>query len=100
MTQQTRPSPSARPAPGPRPRMSYQDFLRSEPDGEPSHAEWVDGEVVMIAPVSDEHDDVAGFLYAALRSYVEHHRLGVVKHDPYQMKTGPKLPGRAPDILF
>src|SRR5204863_2715109 len=28
------------------------------------------------------------------------HDLGAVRADPFQMKTGPKLPGRAPDILF
>ena len=79
-------------------RMSYEQFL--ERDGDESHAEWVDGELVMMAPISDEHDDVAGLLYSALRAYVEVHGLGVVKHEPFQMKTGPKLPGRSPDVLF
>ena len=79
-------------------KISYEEFLRR--DGEDNHVEWVDGEIVMMAPISDEHDDVAGFLYALLRAFVEFHELGVVKQEPYQMKTGPKLPGRAPDVLF
>jgi Uma2 family endonuclease len=79
-------------------KISYEDFLRR--DGEETHVEWVDGEIVMMAPISNEHDDVAGFLYALLRAYVEFHGLGVVKQEPFQMKTGPKLPGRAPDVLF
>ena len=54
----------------------------------------------MMAPISNEHDDVAGFLYALLRAYVEFYGLGVVKQEPFQMKTGPKLPGRAPDVMF
>ena len=85
------------PATGPG-KISYEAFLRR--DGEENHVEWVDGEIVMMAPISDEHDDVAGFLYALLRAFVEFHGLGVVKQEPYQMKTGPDLPGRAPDVLF
>jgi Uma2 family endonuclease len=98
MTQQlrtTRPSKTTGHAPV---RMTYRQFL--ERDGNDNHVEWVNGELVMMAPISDEHDDVAGLLYSLLRAYVETHALGVVKHDPYQMKTGPKLPGRAPDVLF
>ena len=85
------------PAPAPA-KITYEQFLRRE--GEESHVEWVDGEIVMMAPISNEHDDVAGFLYALLRAYVEFHHLGVVKQEPYQMKTGRDLPGRAPDVLF
>lgn len=79
-------------------RMTYEEFLRRK--GDDSHVEWVDGEVVTMAPISNEHDDIAGLLYSLMRSYVEVRGLGVVKHDPFQMKTGPKLPGRAPDIQF
>jgi Uma2 family endonuclease len=32
--------------------------------------------------------------------FVQAHRLGEIRSDPFQMKTGPDLPGRAPDILF
>jgi Uma2 family endonuclease len=35
-----------------------------------------------------------------LRQFNQAHDLGVVRADPFQMKTGPKLPGRAPNILF
>src|SRR5436305_5745716 len=94
MTRAAHPRP---PSPAPA-RISYQEFLRRE--REDNHVEWVDGEIVMMAPISDEHDDVAGFLYALLRAFVEFHELGVVKQEPYQMKTGPKLPGRAPDVRY
>ena len=40
------------------------------------------------------------FLLILIRLYVEAHGLGAVVSDPFQMKTGPDLPGRAPDILF
>jgi len=82
----------------PLPRMTYRQFLQHP--WENPHVEWVEGVTVMMAPISDEHDDVAGLLYAVRRAYVEAHALGIVKHEPYQMKTGPHLPGRSPDILF
>lgn len=79
-------------------RMSYARFL--EWDGGSRHVEWVDGEVVEMAPASDVHQDLAGFLIAILRVFVEARRLGRILFDPFQMKTAPDLPGRAPGIIF
>jgi len=98
MTPQAQVIRKGRPDVGDAVRITYEDFLEREWDD--PHVEWVDGQVIMMAPISDEHDDVAGLLYSLLRAFVEKRGLGVVKHDPFQMKTGPKLPGRAPDILF
>lgn len=81
-----------------RPRMTYEEFLKW--DGENQHVEWVDGEVIPMPPISDEHTDVGVFLIAILLSFVQHHRIGTIKYDPFQMRTGPDLPGRAPDVLF
>jgi Uma2 family endonuclease len=78
------------------PRITYEEFL--ETDFENPHVEWVDGEVLMMAPVSDEHQDLRCFLIAVLRPFLEVHDLGRLLDDPFQMKTGPDLPGRAPDI--
>jgi Uma2 family endonuclease len=80
------------------PRMSYEEFL--EWADEDTYAEWVDGEVVFMSPVSFEHQDIADFLVALLRIFVQHFGLGVVCSAPFQMKTGKDLPGREPDILF
>ena len=78
--------------------VSYEDFLQWP--GEDAHVEWVNGKVVSMSPVSWEHSDVGAFLHSLIRHYVEAHDLGAVVSDPFQMKTGPDLPGRAPDILF
>ncbi len=51
-------------------------------------------------PISDEHQQVGRFLLAALGIFVETNNLGKVLFDPFQMKTGPDLPGRAPDLIF
>jgi Uma2 family endonuclease len=85
-------------APSPSSRMTYEEFLAWA--DEDTWAEWVDGEVHYMSPVTDEHADLAGWLLAILRPFVETHRLGIVRSEPVQMKTGPNLPGRSPDLLF
>lgn len=80
------------------PRMTYEEFLGWP--HEDRHVEWVHGRVVPMAPISDEHMDVVGFLHALLRSFAQDRGLGIVRTDPTNMKTGPELPGRCPDILF
>jgi Uma2 family endonuclease len=97
MTQQLRSTP-----PRPRkldvPKMTYEQFL--EWDFEDPHVEWVKGEVVMMAPVSGAHEDLRYFLIALFRHVIEEHDSGQLLGDPFQMKTGADLPGRAPDIQF
>src|SRR5215203_3730692 len=80
------------------PRMTYDQFL--EWPHENHHVEWMNGRVVPMVPISDEHMDVAGFLHALLRHYAQDRGLGIVRTEPTNMKTGPDLPGRCPDILF
>ncbi len=87
----------SRPAPlaGP---ITYEQFL--EWDGEDQHVEWVNGEVIAMAPVSDEHSLLNVFCCNMLQQFAELTDSGTVRADPFQMKTGPKLPGRAPDVQF
>src|SRR5687768_10601662 len=98
MTQQLRSVPPPRPQKLDLPKMSYEQFL--EWDFENPHVEWVNGGVVMMAPVGDEDQDVGGLLLTLLRVYADEHELGIVRYEPFNMKTGPDLPGRSPDILF
>ena len=90
---QERPTISAVP-----PRMTYEEFL--DWADEDTHAEWVDGEVIFMSPVSNLHQDVGAFLLQCLLFFVQERELGVVRYESFQMKSGPKLPGREPDILF
>ena len=80
------------------PKMTYEQFLRTVPDD--IHAEWVEGEVVPMTPVSRDHNELSAFFLALLRHYVEAQDLGKIFCEPFQMKTGPNLPGRSPDLLF
>ena len=98
MTQQLRPAVPARPTKLDLPRMTYEQFL--EWDFEDPHVEWVNGEVVMMSPVSGEHQFVRRFLMNVFTYFIEEHDLGELLDDPFQMKTAPDLPGRAPDLQF
>ena len=82
----------------PKERMTYEEFLQW--CNEDTWAEWVDGEVIMLTPASNRHQDLSDFLAFVMRGFVEARDLGIVRSAPFQMKTGPDLPGREPDILF
>jgi Uma2 family endonuclease len=87
---------SARPLPGG--KISYEQFL--EWLDEDTWAEWVDGEVVLMSPISDEHQAVLNYLTTLLLFHTLETRAGRVLTEPFQMKSGSNLPGRSPDILF
>ncbi|MEJ5309926.1 MAG: Uma2 family endonuclease [Anaerolineae bacterium] len=75
--------------------LTYTEFL-SWVD-EDTLAEWVNGEIVMTSPASNQHQDIADFLTTILRAYIQARNLGVVRSAPFQMKL---RNGREPDLLF
>ena len=79
-------------------KMTYEEFL--DWLDEDTHADWVNGVAMMHRPVSLQHQQIHKFLLQLLDTFVQTRDLGTVAHDPFQMKTGSELPGRAPDILF
>jgi Uma2 family endonuclease len=79
-------------------KISYEDFLAW--CDEDTWAEWVDGEIVMVSPASKEHQRILSFFVKTLGFFIESHNLGELIPAPFQMKLGPDLPGREPDILF
>ena len=79
-------------------KLTYEEFLQW--CDEDTWAEWVNGEVLMLTPASNRHQDLVRFMIQVLGIYVEVKGLGVVRPAPFQMKTGPDLPGREPDLLF
>ncbi|MER3473794.1 MAG: hypothetical protein C4335_07115 [Armatimonadota bacterium] len=82
----------------PRGKIRYEQFL--EWLDEDTWAEWVDGEIILMSPVSLEHSNLHAFLLTILRLYVSFGQLGAVYSEPFQMKTGADLPGRSPGLLF
>jgi Uma2 family endonuclease len=99
MKPRTKTTPSDAPAVvEPLPKMTYEQFLAWA--DEDTRAEWVAGEVMLLSPPYDWHQDLGGFLMALLRFFVEGQQSGKVLSAPYQIKMGPHLPGREPDVLF
>lgn len=79
-------------------KLTYEQFLQQL--DEDTLAEWVDGEVVYLSPAGLEHQDIAGFLTAVLRAYVQKYQLGRVVSAPFQMRLLRSERGREPDLLF
>jgi Uma2 family endonuclease len=77
-------------------KLRYEEFLKLY--DEDTYAEWVDGEVILLSPASNRHQDLVRFLTVILDLYVEKHHLGVIRPAPFQMRLG--LSGREPDLLF
>jgi Uma2 family endonuclease len=83
------------PPPGP---VTFEEFLAW--CDEDTHAEWVDGEIIMRSPASDQHQDLSDFLITAMRLFNEAHQLGWIRSAPFLMRTDVKPSGREPDMLF
>lgn len=77
--------------------MTYEEFLTWLDD---TQAEWMNGEVAFKTAVSVEHNNLSGFLLALIRHFVEAHQSGMVLFESSQMKTGPDLPNRVPNLFF
>jgi Uma2 family endonuclease len=76
--------------------MTYEEFL--DWTDEDTHAEWVDGEVVIKSPASRQHQQIVFFLAQVVGLYAERHRLGTVLIPPFQISLPRR--GREPDLLF
>lgn len=81
--------------------VSFEEFI--EWLDEDTHAEWVDGKVILKMPVSVRHQDENRYLLKLLAAWIEdYHQLGRVYHPPLQVKLN--LPdgrqrSREPDIV-
>jgi Uma2 family endonuclease len=78
-------------------KMTYEEFLAWY---DCSHAEWVDGEVILMSPVSTQHQLLLSFLAALLQHWSEDRKSGLVLAAPFQMKLSFRPSGREPDVLF
>jgi Uma2 family endonuclease len=78
--------------------ITYLDFLAQT--DEDISAEWVDGDVEFMSPVSHAHQDLAGFIAAIMRLFAEDHDMGRVLTAPFQMHLASAKRGREPDIIF
>jgi len=75
--------------------ISFEDYLTAF-EGE--FAEWVDGVVIRMTPVSEQHDRVFQFLMLLLRAYLDVRPVGRLFVAPYVMKAAEDSPAREPDL--
>jgi Uma2 family endonuclease len=84
--------------PHPGRRMTEREFL--DWVGEKTRAEWVDGEVIVMSPVSTEHDDLQSWLISILRPFVESNDLGRVGGSELAVRLERPRARRLTDIFF
>ncbi len=77
-------------------KVSYEQFL-SWVD-EDTHAEWVDGAIIMTSPASIRHQTIKNFLETTLTLFARAHNSGVVLSAGTQMRLS--TAGREPDVIF
>jgi Uma2 family endonuclease len=78
--------------------MTFEEYLAWDQEG--IRAEWVCGEVILVASVRLDHQFIMGFLYRLLIAFVERENLGVVLLPPTRMRLPEKPSGREPDLMF
>ena len=68
-------------------------------DDEDCDAELIDGVIVVRSPVSDEHEDLFGWLYMLISGFVQAARLGVVRGSRTAVRLD-RYNTRLPDVMF
>lgn len=79
-------------------RMTLEEFLQWT--DEDVWAEWIEGEVRFLSPVSDQHADLNDFLRSILRMFVERHRAGIVRGEPFVVRLPVPNVVYSPDVFF
>lgn len=78
--------------------ITFEQYLTLGEDTE--MLEWVDGEVIRMAPTTAAHQRLGSFLETIMRLFAEVNDLGEAFRSPFAMKLEPQRRGREPDILF
>jgi Uma2 family endonuclease len=79
-------------------RATYDEYLALA--SESRIVEWVDGEMIEYMPPSIEHQDLTGYLFQFVASFVREYDLGKVVIAPAEVKLWPGGPSREPDVFF
>jgi Uma2 family endonuclease len=83
------------PPPGP---ITYEQFVEWADDE--THAEWVDGQVILMPVIAQRHDAIVGFLRMLFGLVIAMTGRGVVHGEPFQVHLAALRRGRAPDVFF
>jgi Uma2 family endonuclease len=78
-------------------KITYEEFLKKYSD---VHAEWLNGEVILLMTASTKHQKLVRWLINILSLFIETYDLGLLLPAPFNMYMPPVGRGREPDILF
>ena len=79
-------------------RMTEQEFVDWCTDE--TWAEWIDGRVLVMSPVSFEHAKIMSFLSHLFRAFTDEHDMGEVLAEPFQIRFSKLKRRRSPDLIF
>lgn len=79
-------------------RMTWDEYFAW--DFEDCHAEWVDGQVVVLPPMRASENLLIGSLFSLVARFVEDHSLGYVFVMTFLMRLHEKPSARLPDLMF
>lgn len=79
-------------------RMSEEEYSRWAFE-QAFESEWVDGEVIIMAPISTGHDDLQWWIRSFLQFYADKNDLGKVKGPEFQIRLS-RPSRREPDVLY
>jgi Uma2 family endonuclease len=77
---------------------SYDEYRRQA--SETRITEWVDEEMITYMPPLLRHQELSGFLFNLLSTFVAALNLGKIISAPFEVKLWPDGPSREPDLLF
>ncbi len=83
--------------PHPGRRMTEEEYVEWSGD---EWSEWVDGEVLIMSPVSLRHALLFTFLHPLVAGFVDQRNMGRVLTEPFQMRLGLQRRRRSPDLMF
>lgn len=81
----------------PRLKMTYEEFLNWS--GDSTHADWVDGEVIVFMPPAKRHQLVFGLLFGVIERFIGLFDLGILLSAPFEMRVSNRA-SYEPDLLF
>src|SRR3954447_2813545 len=79
-------------------KMTYEEFLAWA--DEDTHAEWVDGEVIVYMPPRLIHQDLMLFLGSLINRFARRLGLGKAVVAPFEMLIDSAKASRQPDVFF
>lgn len=81
--------------------LSFEEFLAQLDHNDAEiRAEWEDGRVHVMSPVSRVHQQLSGWLYILLHTFVRRRQLGEVLQAPFLMRLYRSDQAREPDLAF